>query len=653
VTFDSWYSGGSDVIGITIKVDNNIVTNISMPLAHGGCTNLQSIQTGDINAVTADDLCWTKLIAQLTTNGQLNLSYKGVAFLTNFPTTFNPSAGRLILAGRTGDNSQDAHIDNITIVTIPASGPAVGPSVPNFYGFSTEIDDSGPATPNTNTLTVQLDGVTIISHGTNVSSGTTSVTKVGIATTITYQQAALFASGSTHTVHVTFSGTGFSGTVDEIRNFTAPTYPTLPLGVRTPVGSGDASKPGFKLLVHQLYNAFTYPNSPNNELQFVEQQLAGLVSTNVADLTSFTNNGYYVESNVINYSISFASGNIQPDTALPGLPGTLGYYDDVVYEATTFVEFPTNGLYTMGVASDDGYRITVGDRTGPDLGIKVLAPPAVAGRILGVPTAINYGYAFGGAMPKTPLVARAVLCDPPWPTSLPNNASQLAGNIALLHRDPSGGVYAHGIFAQQVGAVAVVLVDQDDQGGAGRLPGPWGGGSPDMTIPVVMMDYNVGTNIFAYATTNKTSPVVMSVGDDSSLLISEFNGGRGGGSPTVFQVNVAQAGVYPLRFLYENGGGDANVEWWSVAGGTTNLINDTTSAVKAYRARSVTTGSAHLNPVVQSGNNVIISWTGEGELEQANSITGPWFKCPYQSNPSTIPISTLVITSSYFRVRQY
>ncbi len=145
----------------------------------------------------------------------------------------------------------------------------------------------------------------------------------------------------------------------------------------------------------------------------------------------------------------------------------------------------------------------------------------------------------------------------------------------------------------------------------------------------------------------------MSIGDDSSLELGEFNGGRGGGSPTEFSAYVPQAGFYPLRLVYENGGGDANVELWNRFGATTNLINDASSPVKAYRTRTVSTGSAHLNPVTITGTNAIISWTGEGELEQAQVVTGPWVKSPYQNTRSTVPINKLLGTASYFRVRQY
>lgn len=659
VTFDSWFSGGSDVIGITVRVDNTIVTNIPMPVAGGGCTNLQSIQTGDTNALSTADLCWTKLIVQLTTNGLLNLQYKGATFLNNFPTTFSPSAGRLILAGRTGDNSQDAHVDNISIVTIPSAGPAVGPATPTFDGFTMSIDDSGPATPNTNTLNVQLDGTPIIVNGVAAGGVNATVTRSGISTIVTYKQASLFVSGSSHSVHVTFSGSGFSGTTDETRNFTAPTYPTLPLGLRTPLGSGDNTQPGFKLKVWQADTALNVFDGWQNQIVFDEMQLAGLINTNpatggpatnVADLTSYTNNGQYYESGVINYSLGGASGTIQPDSPIPGLPGTLAVADQAVMDITAFVEFPTNGLYTMGVQSDDGFRVTVGDRASSWVGLQVLAPATASGRYFAVPTATDYGSGFGGALPKVPIFSQAVLADPILAGGPLNNASTIAGKVAIVQR----GTFGFAVKAkncQDAGAIAMIIGDSDIH--TDELPGVMGGADSSVVIPCIMVSYADGTNLIAHASTNNASPMVVRIGDDSSLELGSFNGGRGAGTPTVFQVNVAQAGVYPLRLIYENGGGDANVEWWTSSGTSTNLINDPSSNVKAYRARSVTTGSAHINPVAISGGNAVISWTGEGELEQAFSVTGPWEKSPYQANPSTVPVNKLIGNGSYFRIRQY
>jgi hypothetical protein len=69
------------------------------------------------------------------------------------------------------------------------------------------------------------------------------------------------------------------------------------------------------------------------------------------------------------------------------------------------------------------------------------------------------------------------------------------------------------------------------------------------------------------------------------VFLGEFNGGRGTGE-TLFKFKVAEAGVYPFRVTYEEGGGGSDIEWYTVkADGTKVLVNDTANGgVKAYRA---------------------------------------------------------------------
>ncbi len=225
VSFDTWDSGYGDVIGLTIRVDNSIIKNVPLPflnLAPSDPNFAASLQTGTNDAGLAG-LTWRPLSVEYTTNCLLNVAYKGVTLLTNFLTPFSPTVGRIVLGGRTGAAYQSQHLDNLRIVTIPTTSPTVGPPSGNSYGFTISIHDSGAATPDTNALTVQLDGVTIISYGTNVSPQTATVSQSGVTTTIGYSQATPFAPGSSHSVRVIFSGTGFSGTVDETRSFVAPT----------------------------------------------------------------------------------------------------------------------------------------------------------------------------------------------------------------------------------------------------------------------------------------------------------------------------------------------------------------------------------------------------------------------------------------------
>jgi uncharacterized delta-60 repeat protein len=127
VCFDAWGSGCGDVIGLTIRVDNTIATNISLPFPNLSPSDPNfgaSLQTGTNNAGLAG-LTWQPLSVEYTTNGLLNVAYKGVTLLTNFVTPFLPTAGRLILGGRAGAYNQNQHIDNLRIVTMPVTIPPI------------------------------------------------------------------------------------------------------------------------------------------------------------------------------------------------------------------------------------------------------------------------------------------------------------------------------------------------------------------------------------------------------------------------------------------------------------------------------------------------------------------------------------------------
>lgn len=70
-----------------------------------------------------------------------------------------------------------------------------------------------------------------------------------------------------------------------------------------------------------------------------------------------------------------------------------------------------------------------------------------------------------------------------------------------------------------------------------------------------------------------------------AVQLGEYSGGRGA-SDTLFTFLVPEAGVYPFRTVYEEGGGDANIEWFTLKDdGTKVLVNDVSNGgVPAYRA---------------------------------------------------------------------
>jgi hypothetical protein len=71
----------------------------------------------------------------------------------------------------------------------------------------------------------------------------------------------------------------------------------------------------------------------------------------------------------------------------------------------------------------------------------------------------------------------------------------------------------------------------------------------------------------------------------ASQFLGEFVGGRGA-ADTVYSFFVEQAGVYPLRTVWYEGGGGANIEWkLQKADGTRVLLNDVAAGgPRAYRA---------------------------------------------------------------------
>jgi hypothetical protein len=140
----------------------------------------------------------------------------------------------------------------------------------------------------------------------------------------------------------------------------------------------------------------------------------------------------------------------------------------------------------------------------------------------------------------------------------------------------------------------------------------------------------------------------------NALTLGEFDGGRGS-ADTLFDIYVQTAGIYPARLIWENGGGDANVEWFSVTSdGTKILINDTATAgaIRAWRAAAP--GTIQLPPkftsVTLTSANMIISWTGGGTLQSAPDIVaGPWTPVAGASSPATIPTTG---ARQFFRVKQ-
>ncbi len=123
-----------------------------------------------------------------------------------------------------------------------------------------------------------------------------------------------------------------------------------------------------------------------------------------------------------------------------------------------------------------------------------------------------------------------------------------------------------------------------------------------------------------------------------------FNGGRGA-ADTLFGFAVPVAGVYPMRLLWYEGGGGANVEWFTIApDGTRRLVNSE-GGIKAFRTRSTGAANALECPVAggaisvarNADGTVIITY--EGTLHSSDSVTGTFEPVAGATSPHTVQTS--------------
>jgi hypothetical protein len=482
-------------------------------------------------------------------------------------------------------------------------------------------------------VAVQDASVTLSLNGT---AGTPTISRTGATVKATLTPSGLLLAGSTNTVVLTYAAAGSATTVTQTWSFVVESYATLPASVVTAVGTGDATKPGFNVkTVQGNVRGTTVPNN----LEFTEGMLAGLLGANQADQTGFVD-GVYAEATTINYAriADEANGNFTPDRVNPGIPGAEASTENYASEFTTFVQFPTAGYYRMGVNSDDNFRVTIGEKVGRQY-LEITAPANVAGGVAAVATAVGLNGNFGGPLVTSVLSGDLVFlgnscnADPALP--------DLTGKIAFLSRGVCTFVEKCR-KAQAAGAVAVVIGNNDDN--AGNYPIIMGGDGFDVTIPVMMID-NVDLNRLKDVVGLKAT-----IGQDTNLRLGEFNNNGRGATDSLVGFFVPEAGVYPLRCSYMNGGGGGNVEWFSVtSSGEKILLNDTANAnaLKAYRARTASPVVTPTLAVRVEGTDIVITYTG---TLQSSDTVNTGYGDVTGTSPLRIPLGSTA-AQKFYRAR--
>jgi len=427
--------------------------------------------------------------------------------------------------------------------------------------------------------------------------------------------------------------------------FTVANYLTLPESQATPLGSEDATKPGFNVNVFQVDTLGSDEATPIQanlpaSIGFLESVLSGLVGPNRADLSTASQTNQMVVPGVINWvNSSGVAANFPDDTAFPGIPGTTSSEDSFVHEATTYLRFPTAGFYQLGINNEDAFRLTASGTGVQTLRIKGATEFVVPC----VPIATNItSLSFGGSLPSTPLTAPIVYGTP---SGSPDEAcdlssnTALAGKIVLIDRDATPGLCTSADKAEQAqlaGALAVILITPGDVGYPFRL----GDVNANVKIPVlVISEAFAGANLKGLL--QQSVSLTGTIQTDTEPRIAEWDGPKGFGAVDVTAgFAVPKAGVYPMRLVSGQESGRANLEFFSIkANGSRVLVNDSTDpeSLLAFRARTAVVAPPQFNAPALVNGNLTLSWTGSGVLQEASGLSGPWTPSANQSNPQSVP----------------
>ena len=547
----------------------------------------------------------------------------------------------------------DGYVDNVSLDVSDASAqtPTVTEAAPgnNALGVGPVVDiavtiQDRVKAVDPSSIQLYLDSVLV--------SPTTQ--KLDVNTFVKYS-AGLLPALSSHTYRIVFGDNGTPSTKQTNDfSFTVADYLTLPLSLKTPLGSEDVTKPGFNVNAYQVAQIEADPAPAQqiipSSVAFAESVLAGLAGDNIADLTGAAQTNRFDVPTVVNWlGFTGSPGNIANDTPFPGIPGTTGVDTGFVEQIQTYIRFPAAGFYQMGVNNDDFFRLTAGTN-----GVQTLKVNGANGFVIpAVPISTNITkLQFGGALPTTPLTGTAVYAtptgDPETSCDFTGNTT-LAGKIVLLDLGGTGCDSASkALAAQQAGAIAVLGIISGDAGFPARIDDI----NDQVTIPVLVIADNYGGWQLKTLLGGATA-VSVTIQTDTNPRLAEWDAPKQFGAVDVdFGFAVPEAGVYPFRMVAGQEGGDASLEWYQILpDGKKVLINDTSepNALRAFR------GLLHGDPILSfnapsfANGKITISWAGTATLEEATSITGPWGPAASQANPQTVDATGAM---KFYRLKQ-
>ncbi|MDO8631808.1 MAG: hypothetical protein Q7R41_15075, partial [Phycisphaerales bacterium] len=381
--------------------------------------------------------------------GESNVEFAVIDLATGTRTLINDlsAAGAIkAYAQRSGAPPYVAAVSpEVNAVIVPPDAP-----------ITARIVDGETVQVDPDSVVVSLDGIV----------QERAVSKTGNSTSVRVVPANIYASGSTHRVTLSYSELGaplnvHTGSWD----FTVLGYVVLPPELASPIGSGNANERGFKIRIHQTDSGASAGGPLYNRNSRAEAQLRGQIPTGDGSLLPNVASGeFFTDADVINWNQdapgavgNFSVDNGKEDELIPGIPGTTSSTDNIAGELLTYVEFPNVGIYTMGVNSDDGFRVSPAEAAGRDGALHISEPANLAGLYLAIE---------GGANWCRPLweigtvSGELVLADPVQACQRLLNGDAVAGKIVMVDRGTCR-FDNKGAYAELAGAIACIVVNNN------------------------------------------------------------------------------------------------------------------------------------------------------------------------------------------------
>ena len=296
------------------------------------------------------------VIIRMSRDGKLDLLYDGEVLAYQVQTPFLPVAGgKFGFGGYAGGQNALQVIDNINIDATVSSGAyvsGIGPAGNNVAAQPTivvNIVDQN-TTLDTNSIELRLNGTVVTP---SIAADTATNT-----TALSYKVPTLLAASSTNTITLIWSDSAGTRSTNTAV-FRVGEYKSLPVAAARPPGSGEATNSGFTVRLYQIA-ANLVPTS-----EFAESVLAGQRGQNIADLTVANPDGVFADpaiTGTIDYDVNSAPLGF---STFPGIPGLSDSKENFVGEVEGLIEFPQARFHQIGVRSDDGFILTVGDESNP------------------------------------------------------------------------------------------------------------------------------------------------------------------------------------------------------------------------------------------------------------------------------------------------